>query len=123
METSKETMSTIELIKRCDGLIGEIGNDTCIILKLQNIKNILANNQDALLESLKPKYTNFFYSIRITGLYNYLDWMFNSENKNRPEIVLVTDTFQEPYKSKSVKQYLQIKNINNFPNAEMAFSI
>ncbi len=123
METSKETISTIELIKRCDGLIGEIGNDTCIILKLQNIKNVLANNQDVVIENLKPKYTNFFTATRITSLYNYLDWMFNSENKNRPEIVLVTDRFQEPYKSKSVKQYLEIKNINNFPNAEMAFSI
>ncbi len=122
METNKVTISTIEFLKK-NGIIAKFSDDNCVIINLQKIKNELTNNQDFMLENLKPKYINFVTATRITSLYNYLDCMFNSENNNIQEIVLVKDTFQKPYGSKSVKQYLQIKNINLFPNAEMAFSI
>ncbi len=110
-------------VKNCGAIVALDGRQKILIINLQRLKQAHEKNPEIFPLRACPFFTNFVLSRQITNFQEFVQYYLCIGKKN-PKIKAIRErNLTQVDSQKTIKFYLQIDNLNDFPNAEIAFLI
>jgi hypothetical protein len=110
-------------VKNCGAIVVLDGRQKILIINLQRLKQAHEKNPDIFPLRACPFFTNFILSRQITNFQEFIEYYLCIGKKNPQIIVVQENKLTQVDSQKPIKFYLQIGNLDEHPNAQIAFLI
>ncbi len=110
-------------VKNCGAIVALDGRQKILIINLQRLKEAHEKNPEIFPLRACPFFTNFVLSKQITNFKEFVEYYLCFREKILQIIAIQENKLTQVDSERPIKFYLQIGNLDEHPNAQIAFLI